>query len=121
MSYEIGIDTINLKPTPCIAHTEYCSNDALKRQLGVTRSAFAGPTEQAFNTTSGDSDDRCFEDMWEIDLIWHTHDGPIPWSQRGRVTDMGHADFLEGGVDRRESHSSPFEYPDQVHSFNAVQ
>ena len=33
MSYSIGWDTINLRPTPRIAHTEYCSNWALIRKV----------------------------------------------------------------------------------------
>ncbi|HEY3324409.1 MAG TPA: uroporphyrinogen decarboxylase family protein [Planctomycetota bacterium] len=100
MSYQIGIDTIRLRPTPRLAHTEYCSNDALIR--AVVR------------------DRRTFEDAWDIDLIWHTNDGPVSWAERGRVTDMGHAEFLEGGVDRREAKASPFTDVEEVLAFDAV-
>jgi hypothetical protein len=101
MSYQIGIDTIYLRATPRLAHTEYCSDDALMRE--VTRG-----TGVSFN------------DAWELDFIWSTHDGPVPWGERGRVTDMGHADFLEGGTDRREPTPSPFTDPEQVLEFDAV-
>ena len=47
-------------------------------------------------------------------------DGPVEWEKRGRVTDMGHADFLEGGVDRREPKPSPFRSPKEVWAFDAV-
>lgn len=101
MSYRIGIDTIHLKPTPRVAHTEYCSNDPLMR-------AVCGPGER-------------FEDAWEFDLSWNTNDGPVPWAERGRVTDMGHAEFLEGGVDRRAPVPSPFQDAEDVLAFDAVE
>ncbi len=102
MSYQIGMDTINLKPTERLAHTEYCSNDSLKRKI---------------ERETG----RSFPEAWEFDLTWNCNDGPVPWEERGRVTDMGHAEFLEGGVDRRQPTPSPFTDPEQVLEFDAVQ
>lgn len=101
MSYQIGLDTIFLRPTPRLAHTEYCSHAALKR-------AVAG------------GDERAFLDAWEIDFMFNTHGGPVPWSERGRTTDMGHAEFVEGGIDRREPAPCPFSDPEQVLEFDAV-
>ncbi len=101
MSYRIGIDTIFLRPTPRLGHTEYCSNDRLRA---------------AVEAESG----RRLEDAWDFDLVWNTHDGPVPWSERGRVTDMGHAEFLEGGIDRREAKPSPFRTLQEVLAFDAV-
>jgi hypothetical protein len=119
MSYQIGLDAIHLRPTPRLAHTDYCSNDALKRRLGV-RSSALGPAEQQFGTKQdhAESGER-FEDAWEMDLIWITHDGPGNWAERGRATDMGHGDFLEGGTDRRTARPSPFEDVEQVWAFDA--
>jgi hypothetical protein len=102
-----------------LGHTEYCSNDALKRALNV-RGARLGPAEQTFGKAALVDDRPLFEDVWEIDLIWSTNDGPVPWSRRGRVTDMGHADFLEGGVDRRLPQPCPFADADEVLAFDAV-
>lgn len=102
MSYAIGWDAIHLRRTPRLAHTEYCSNDRLKR---------------AVKEATG----LAFEDAWQIDLIWNTNDGPMPWSQRGRVTDMGHAEFLEGGVDKRSPKPSPFTSVEDVFRFDAVE
>ena len=102
MSYAIGLDTIHLRPTPRLAHTEYCSNDALRRAVAAE--------------TGG----QALEDTWQFDLLWSTHDGPIPWSERGRVTDMGHAEFLEGGVDRRKPKQCPFRSAEDVIAFDAV-
>lgn len=101
MSYQIGLDTIFLRPSPRLGHTEYCSNDRLR---AAVEAKYGQP----------------FEDAWEFDLIWNTHDGPVPWGERGRVTDMGHAEFLEGGVDRRAAKVSPFQDLDEVRAFDAV-
>ncbi len=100
MSYQVGIDTIHLKPTPRLAHTEYCSNDALRRRLT--------------------QDGRKFEDALEMDFIWSVHDGPVPWGERGRVTDMGHSEFVENGADKRPPKVCPFADPEQVLEFDAV-
>jgi len=102
MSYRIGIDTIHLRPTPRLAHTEYCTSDPLKRHF---RRVFG---------------DVRFEDAFEMDFIWHTDDGPVPWSQRGRTTDMGHAAFLEAGTDMRPPKPCPFADIDEVLAFDAV-
>ena len=102
MSYRIGLDTIHLRPGPRLAHTEYCSNDRLREAL---QEATGMP----------------LEDAWETDLLWSTNDGPVPWAERGRVTDMGHAEFLEGGVDKRAAQPSPFTDPQQVLAFDAVE
>jgi hypothetical protein len=102
MSYQIGIDTIHLRPTPRLAHTEY--NDHTRLAEWVESSA-----GQPFN------------EAWNLDLLWCTDDGPIPWELRGRTTDMGHAEFMEGGVDRRQPKPSPFTEIEQVLSFDAVE
>lgn len=106
MSYQIGMDRIFLRPTVRWGHTEYCSNDALKRSLGCT--------------TTDKPTGLDFEDAWDIDLIWNTKDGDKSWDQLGRVTDMGHADFLEGGTDRRMPKPSPFTSVEKVWAFDAV-
>jgi hypothetical protein len=107
MSYEIGRAALSLLPTPRLAHTEYCSHARLKE----TVTGIAEP---------GVAQERAFMDAWEIDIIWSTDDGPIPWELRGRVTDMGHAEFLEGGVDRREPAVCPFHNVEQALALDAV-
>ena len=102
MSYRTGMDTIHLRPTPRLAHTEYCSNDPLRRAI-LERTG------------------KTLEDAWECDLCWSTNDGPVGWAQRGRTTDMGHAEFLEGGVDRRDPKPAPFRSVEEVLSFDAVE
>ena len=101
MSYQIGIDAIHLKPTPRLAHTEYCSNEKLKAVV---------------EAESG----KPFHEAWEFDLVWSTNDGPVDWAEAGRMTDMGHAEFLEGGVDKRQPRTCPFETVEEVLEFDAV-
>ncbi|MCP4644441.1 MAG: hypothetical protein GY851_28620 [bacterium] len=102
MSYEIGMDTIHLRPTPRLAHTEYCSHNELIKSV----------TDEAGVP---------FEDAWDFDFIWSVNDGEVAWADRGRSTDMGHAEFLEGGTDRREAKECPFTDPEQVLEFDAVE
>lgn len=109
MSYRLGIDTIHLRPTERIAHTEYCSNWALMRKV-----TGLDPRTDEKNAV------RMFRDAWDIDFIWTTNDGPVPWSARGRVTDMGHAEFVEDGSDKRDIVPCPFKDPEDVLSFDAV-
>jgi len=106
MSYQIGIDTIHLRPTPRLAHTEYCDSEPLIRT--VTGAAGKDSNTQAFNHA------------WELDLLWVTDDGPVPWAERGRATDMGHAEFVEGGRDFRPVKPSPFKTAQEVWDFDAV-
>lgn len=109
MSYGTGIKALRMEFADRIAHTEYCSNYALVRQVtGLDPQK----DPQAW---------RAFYDAWSIDFIWSTDDGPVGWGQRGRVTDMGHAEFLEGGIDRRAATQSPFTKPDEVLAFDAVE
>ena len=109
MSYEIGIQTLRLEPTERLAHTEYCSNYGLVR-------AITGVDPQ-----SDGSAWQTFYDAWDIDLLWVTNDGPVSWGKRGRVTDMGHAEFLEGGIDRRDTIYCPFQNVEEVLAFDAVE
>ncbi len=109
MSYEIGIKTMRLELTERLAHTEYCSNYALVRSV-------TGLDPR----TDGDAW-RKFNEAWQIDMLWVTNDGPVGWGKRGRITDMGHAEFLEGGIDRRDSIYCPFKDVEEVLSFDAVE
>jgi hypothetical protein len=108
MSYRIGMDTIRLRETERLAHTEYCSNDAVVR------------TVTGRDPDTDDGARGAFNDAWQLDFLWLTNDGPVPWGQRGRTTDMGHAEFLAGGRDRREAKPCPFTSPEEVWAFDAV-
>jgi hypothetical protein len=107
MSYAIGLDAVNLRPTPRPTHTEYCDSEPLVRAV----------TGRDPRTDPGAW--HAFHDAWGLDFLWQTNDGPTPWSQLGRVTDMGHAVFMEGGTDYRLPAPSPFSTADDVWAFDA--
>jgi hypothetical protein len=108
VSYQIGMDAIHLRWADRVAHTEYCSNDALVR------------TVTGLDPATDPEAIRRFQDAWEFDLLWRVDDGPVPWPERGRTTQMGHAEFLEHGRDRRPAVPCPFESPQEVWAFDAV-
>ena len=114
MSCKIGIDTIFLRPTERLAHTEYCSNETLMHHVTGLDADING------NMNPNNNIARAFNEGWDIDFIWSANDGPVPWAERGRVTDMGHAEFLENGRDKRDSISCPFQSAEEVLSFDAV-
>ena len=109
MSYELGINTINLKPGERLGHTEYCSNYALVRAV-TGKDPVTDPSAWVD-----------FHEAWQYDFCWVSNDGPVGWSERGRVTDMGHAEFLENGSDRRDTVTCPFRDVEEVLSFDAVE
>lgn len=108
MSRDIGMQAMRLQSPDRLAHTEYCSNYALIRAV-----TDLDPVTDA-------SAWRAFNDAWDLDFLWVTNDGPVGWAERGRVTDMGHAEFLEGGVDWREPTTCPFTTAEQVLTFDAT-
>jgi hypothetical protein len=109
VSYDIGISAMRLGSPERLAHTEYCSNYALVRAV------------TGLDPTKDGNAWRRFYEEWQIDFLWVTNDGPVGWGQRGRVTDMGHAEFLEGGVDWRDTVHCPFKDAEDVLNFDAVE
>jgi len=108
MSREIGLAAIHLESSSRLAHTEYCSHDALVRHV-TGKDPRIDP--DAYSN---------FHDAWEVDLLWFSDDGPVAWAERGRVTDMGHAVFLEGGCDKRPVGKCPFRAVEDVLGFDPV-
>lgn len=99
MSRQIALDTICLRPTPRIAHTEYSME---------YHKEYIAKLGQPFN------------DAWDIDLLWNTNDGPINWGEQGRATDMGHAVYAADGSDLHQAHPCPFLDPEEVYEFDPV-
>lgn len=116
MSYRIGLDAINLQPAPRLAHTEYSA--AFPAMVKAVVGQYSDTATGRFPDIKEDV--KRFYDAWDYDLIWNVHDGPVPWSERGRVTDMGHAEYAEGGTDKRESKPCPFECAEEVLEFDAI-
>lgn len=110
MSLQLALDTLNLKPVPRFARTEY----SLEYHLADFRHA-AG--------TQADASSAAVDlyTKWDLDFLWTTQDGlRHDWAQLGRCTDMGHAEYASGGGDMRTSQLCPFETVEEVWAFDAV-
>ena len=108
MSYEHGWKALNLQMTDAIPHTEYCSHpDLVKHITGLD------PRKKEEENEAW----RKFYLLTDYDFLWMSNDGP-EW--KGRVTNMGHAVFQEGGTDFDANIKCPFETPDDVLNFSPV-
>lgn len=110
MSRQLALDTLDLKPVPRFARTEY----SLEYHLAHFRHA-AGTQADASASA------RDLYAHWDLDFLWTTQDGlHHDWEQRGRCTDMGHAEYASDGGDMRTSQLSPFKTVEEVWAFDAV-
>ena len=108
MSRQNALDVINLRPTPRWGHTEYSMtyhHDFIRRHTGLEPS-------DVYSTP------RLY-DALDMDFVWFVHDGP-EWAERGRCTDMGHAEYASDGSDLRQPALCPFGSVDEVWAFDAV-
>jgi hypothetical protein len=112
MSFEDGWAAINLEKPPRIPRTEYSAEghwDLIQAVTGIDVGV-ASPDE--VKTQAG----IAFMRAWNYDFIWNTL---IFKEEFGHVyTDMGHAEYAAGGVDRRDTISSPFNTPEEVLAFD---
>lgn len=110
MSRQIALDTIHLKPTPRLAHTEYSlayHRDYIRRKTGLEPG-----TPEAMDK---------FHEAWGIDFMWSVNDGLHGhWFGRGRATNMGHAEYASDGSDKHQPVESPFKDMEEVWAFDAV-
>lgn len=108
MSRQLALDTIRLKPTARLAHTEYSLNyhkEYVQQKTGLP-------------ATDPNATRRLYE-LWGIDFQFGVNDGLHGnWGARGRATDMGHAVYAADGSDLRQPHESPFKTPEEVWAFD---
>lgn len=97
MSRKLALDNILLEGGGRFAHTEY----SLDYHLSLA---------ERFKPQS-------LYDAFDIDFCWNTNDH-TDWLKSGRATDMGHADYAEGGSDRHDAQACPFEDVEEVYEFN---
>ncbi len=110
MSRQLAFDTICLKPTPRLGHTEYSMNYH-DQYIGKVTGLPAGAAGRM---------DR-FHDLWKIDFLWSVNDGLHGnWAERGRCMDMGHAVYAADGSDERAAIACPFTTPEEVWAFDPV-
>lgn len=112
MSYTDGWAAINLEMPRRIPRTEYSAEGHWELITAVT-GIDVGVDSSAERKAEAS---RAFRLAWNYDFFWSTLIG------RGEFgawcTDMGHAEYAAGGVDRRDTIHCPFSDPEQVLSFD---
>lgn len=112
MSYEDGWAAINLEMPKRIPRTEYSAETHWDLIRAVT-----GLDVGVDNTDEVKAEASvAFMRAWNYDFVWSTL---ISRQEFGETrTDMGHAEYAAGGVDRRDTVFCPFKDPEEVLSFN---
>jgi hypothetical protein len=112
VSYDDGWAAINLEMPRRIPRTEYSAEGHWGLVAAVTGIDVGVDSPQEVQAEAG----AAFARAWNYDLFWSTligHDEFGPFA-----TDMGHAEYAAGGVDRRDAVRCPFEDPEQVLRFD---
>jgi hypothetical protein len=112
MSYEDGWAAIHLEMPARIPHTEYSIEshwELVERVTWIKVGVDSTPAVQEAGRIA-------FQKAWNLDFFWNTLiDGAEvePWR-----TDMGHAEYAAGGVDRRDTIHCPFQDVEEVLAFD---
>jgi hypothetical protein len=112
MSYDDGWAAINLEMPKRIPHTEY-SIESHWRLVTLVTGIEVGPHS---SDAVKDQARLAFMRAWNYDFFWTTLIGRKEFGDC--CTDMGHAEYAEGGVDRRDTVSCPFTDVEEVLSFD---
>ena len=112
MSFEDGWAALNLEMPSRVPHTEYSVErhwDVIKAVTGLDVGVESPPELQRQGSLA-------LMEAWNFDFRWSTliSDGDVAEYS----TDMGHAEYAAGGVDRRDTIHCPFETPEQVLDFD---
>lgn len=112
MSFEDGWAAMNLEMPRRIPRTEYSADmhwDLIKAVTGIDVGVQSSPALQQQAALA-------FMKAWNYDFFWSTliSDGEFgQWR-----TDMGHAEYAAGGVDRRDTIFTPYHGPEDVLRFD---
>lgn len=112
MSYQDGWAAMNLEMPKRIPRTEYSADmhwDLIKAVTGIEVGVHTPPELQRQASLA-------FMKAWQYDFFWSTliSDGEFgEWR-----TDMGHAEYAAGGVDRRDTIFSPYRSAEDVLKFD---
>jgi hypothetical protein len=112
MSFEDGWSAVHLEMPARIPHTEY-SIERHWELIKVVTGIDVGVTSPA---EVQDAASIAFQRAWNFDFFWATLIGGEdvePWR-----TDMGHAEYAAGGVDRRDTIYCPFKDVEEVLAFD---
>jgi len=104
MGRERGLAALNLQPTDRVPHTEYVSHNRLVERV-------TGRRPEDDGSAYGE-----FLKAWDFDIVWSSYDPPL----KGRMTNMGHAVYADGGVDFDANIYCPFHTEEDVLSFDAA-
>jgi hypothetical protein len=112
MSYEDGWAAMNLQMPRRIPRTEYSAEmhwDLIKAVTGI-EVGFRSPAEVQTRAA------LAFMKAWNYDFFWNTLISDPEFGEWR--TDMGHAEYAAGGVDRRDTIFSPYKEPEDVLAFD---
>ena len=115
MSYEDGWAAINLEMPARIPRTEYSAEghwDLIRAVTGIEVGVES--TDEVKSRAS-----VAFMRAWNYDFFWSTLIGGTEFG--GCHTDMGHAEYAAGGVDRRDTVFCPYSDPEEVLAFDPWQ
>lgn len=112
MSYTDGWAAMNLEMPARIPRTEYSADfhwDLIRTVTGIDVGVDSPDEIKRQGTLA-------FMHAWNYDFLWNTLIGDGEFG--AYRTDMGHAEYAAGGVDRRDTIFSPFKDPEEVLSFD---
>ena len=112
MSFSDGWAAIHLEMPPRVPHTEYSIErhwDLVSRVTGYKVDAHSPPDLQTRASFA-------LMNAWNFDFRWATLLGGDLFS--AKKTDMGHAEYEQDGVDRRDTVYCPFKTPEEVLGFD---
>ncbi|MCX7050186.1 MAG: hypothetical protein NTX50_32460, partial [Candidatus Sumerlaeota bacterium] len=112
MSYADGWAAINLEMPARIPRTEYSAESHWDLIKAVTGIEVSPASDSQAKSKAG----KAFMRAWNYDLRWSTLIGGQVFGDLH--TDMGHAVYAAGGVDRRDAVRCPFHSPDEVIEFD---
>jgi len=112
MSFEDGWSAINLQMPVRVPHTEY-SVESHWEVVNAVTGLDVGPHSSIQEQRNAS---RALIKAWNYDFMWSTLiSGELYTKYK---TDMGHAEYAAGGVDRRDTIYCPFKTPEAVLDFN---
>src|SRR5512147_1498466 len=112
MPYDDGWAAMNLEMPARIPRTEYSAEmhwDLIKAVTGIDVGVSSSPLEQYRAALE-------FMKAWKYDFFWNTLIGDGEFGSWR--TDMGHAEYAAGGVDRRDTIFTPYQGPEDVLAFD---
>jgi hypothetical protein len=112
MSFQDGWAAINLDMPSRVPHTEY----SVTEHWGVVKAVTGLDIQPNSPAALRHQGALALMQAWDFDFRWSTLISDPELAECS--TDMGHAEYAAGGVDRRDTIHCPFETPEQVLDFD---